>query len=79
MEEAQGLLDYAKEEAKANNVIPSWENISEHYEQRWLAEKEKFQNQLKGNFCSLVERFASGKQEIYQWQWLKLKMVLPRV
>ena len=56
MEEAQGLLDYAKEEeAKATNVIPSWDNISEHYEQRWLAEKEKFQNQLKGNFFSLVE------------------------
>ena len=68
-EESQGLLNYAKEEeAKANTniVIPSWDNISKHYEQRWLAEKEKFQNQLKGNFFGLVERFASGKQEIYQ-------------
>ena len=31
-----------------------------------VGRKEKFQNQLKGNFFSLVERFASGKQEIYQ-------------
>ena len=68
-EEAQGLLNYAKEQeekASTNMVIPSWDNISKHYEQRWLAEKEKFQNQLKGNFFGLVERFASGKQEIYQ-------------
>ena len=49
-----------------NMTIPSWDHISNHYEQRWLAEKEKFQNQLKGNFFNLVERFASGKQEIYQ-------------
>ena len=49
-----------------NMAIPSWDHINNHYEQRWLAEKEKFQNQLKGNFFNLVERFASGKQEIYQ-------------
>lgn len=69
MEETNSLLNYAKEEEKSviNEMsIPSWDNINKQYEQRWLAEKEQFQNQLKGNFCSLVERFASAKQEIYQ-------------
>jgi hypothetical protein len=47
-------------------TIPSWNEINNHYEQRWLKDKEQFQNQLKGNFFGLVERFASGKQEIYQ-------------
>jgi|TARA_Y100001935_G_C17162982_1_gene436260 hypothetical protein len=66
-EETSSLLSFAQEEAsKESNVIPSWDNISKHYEQRWLAEKEKFQAQLKGNFFGLVERFASGKQEIFQ-------------
>lgn len=35
------------------------------YARRWLQEKTKFQTQLKTNFFSLVERFASGKQEVY--------------
>ena len=49
-----------------NKSIPTWSEINNHYEQRWLQEKEKFQNQLKANFFDLVGRFASGKQEIYQ-------------
>ena len=45
-------------------AIPSWDNISKHYEQRF-GRKKSFKI-IKGNFFSLVERFASGKQEIYQ-------------
>ena len=50
----------------SSRSIPSWNEINSHYEQRWLKDKEVFQNQLKNNFFGLVERFASGKQEIYQ-------------
>lgn len=46
--------------------IPTWDSINEHYEQRWLKEKENFQNQLKENFFGLIERFACGKQELFQ-------------
>ena len=49
----------------ANKIIPSWNDLSEHYESRWNKDKEKFQNELKANFFSLVERFASGKQELF--------------
>ena len=49
----------------ANKKIPSWNDLSEHYESRWNKDKEKFQNELKANFFSLVERFASGKQELF--------------
>ena len=49
----------------ANKTIPSWNDLSEHYESRWNKDKEKFQNELKANFFSLVERFASGKQELF--------------
>lgn len=49
-----------------NKTIPTWNEINSHYEQRWLKEKEQFQNQLKSHFFGLVERFASGKQEIFQ-------------
>jgi len=48
-----------------NQVIPSWDALSNMYESRWHKEKEKFQNELKKNFFALVERFASGKQELY--------------
>lgn len=46
--------------------IPTWNSINDHYEQRWLKEKEDFQNQLKENFFCLIERFACGKQELFQ-------------
>ena len=45
--------------------IPSWDVLNEIYEKKWETEKEKFQTALKQNFHSLVQRFASGKQEIY--------------
>lgn len=76
MEESQRLLEQDIQSNPFNGVednkvednksIPNWSQINNHYEQRWLQEKEKFQNQLKGNFFDLVGRFASGKQEIFQ-------------
>lgn len=48
-----------------NKVIPTWNSLSEHYESRWNKDKEKFQQELRANFFSLVERFASGKQEVF--------------
>ena len=46
-------------------AIPSWNDLSNHYESRWNKDKEKFQKELRANFFSLVERFASGKQELF--------------
>jgi len=48
-----------------NKGIPSWDNLSSMYESRWHKEKEKFQSDLKKNFFALVERYASGKQELF--------------
>ena len=60
-EVSQALLSHDNEE----QVIPSWDNLSSMYESRWHKEKEKFQTELKKNFFALVERFASGKQELF--------------
>ena len=48
-----------------NQIIPTWNDLSNIYESRWNKDKEKFQKELRANFFSLVERFASGKQELY--------------
>ena len=54
-----------EESGDGDLVIPSWDNLVNHYESRWRKEKEKFQLTLKKNFKTLVERFACGKQELY--------------
>lgn len=46
--------------------IPNWKDLQTIYEGQWNKEKEKFQTHLKANFAALVERFASGKQELFQ-------------
>jgi len=58
-----GLLQST--ETDIDKAIPSWWKLQEHYESRWQKEKAKFQVTLKSNFFVLVERFASGKQELY--------------
>ena len=50
----------------SEKAIPSWKNLQSLYEGQWNKEKEKFQTHLKANFAALVERFASGKQELFQ-------------
>ena len=52
-------------ETYGDMAIPTWGDLQTVYERRWLQEKNKFQTQLKTNFFALVERFASGKQEVY--------------
>jgi len=52
-------------DANSNQIIPTWNDLSDIYESRWNKDKEKFQKELRVNFFSLVERFASGKQELY--------------
>lgn len=64
--EKVGLLGTEDNSSYSDNVIPSWDDLNNIYESRWLKEKEKFQTTLKANFFALVERFASGKQELYQ-------------
>lgn len=59
-EVTQNLLEHTE-----NKVIPTWNALSNVYESRWNKDKEKFQKELKANFFSLVERYASGKQELY--------------
>ena len=48
MEEERLLSSSNNSERKM--AIPSWNEINNGYEQRWLEEKEKFQNTLKVNF-----------------------------
>ena len=50
----------------SDKVIPSWNDLQSIYESRWRKEKEKFQAHLKANFTALIERYASGKQELFQ-------------
>ena len=50
----------------SEKIIPSWNDLQTIYESRWRKEKEKFQTHLKANFTALIERFASGKQELFQ-------------
>jgi len=60
----QSLLGENKDEY-ANKPVPCWNSVQNMYAERWAKEKEKFQTELKNNFFALIERFASGKQEIY--------------
>jgi hypothetical protein len=60
-----GLLQGAETSTYVDKSIPSWGNLQDHYESRWQKEKDKFQMSLKANFFALVERFASGKQELF--------------
>ena len=46
-------------------TIPSYDELKAQYGKKWAQEKEKFQTQLKCNFFGLVERVATGKQEIF--------------
>ena len=46
-------------------TIPSWKDLQQTYEKRWLVKKAKFHEELTNNFRALVERFATGKQEIF--------------
>ena len=50
----------------SDKVIPSWNDLQTIYESRWRKEKENFQAHLKANFTALIERYASGKQELFQ-------------
>ena len=50
----------------SEKVIPNWKDLQAIYEGQWQKEKEKFQTHLKANFAALIERFASGKQELFQ-------------
>ena len=63
--EKVGLLQGAETTLYSDKTIPSWSDLQDVYEGRWLREKEKFQQQLKANFFGLIERFASGKQEVF--------------
>lgn len=46
-------------------TIPSWKDLQETYEKRWLVKKAKFHQELTNNFRALIQRFATGKQEIF--------------
>lgn len=63
--EKVGLLQGAETGTYDDKTIPGWGDLQSLYEQRWNKEKQKFQSTLKANFFALVERFASGKQELY--------------
>lgn len=59
----QALLE--KEEEHENLHIPSYKELAETYDQRWLTAKEKFQTEIRSNFHALIQRYARGKQEVY--------------
>ena len=60
-----GLLQGAETGTDVDKTIPSWGQLQDIYESRWQKEKAKFQIILKSKFFVLVERFASGKQELH--------------
>lgn len=64
--EKVGLLSNSESSSYSDKSIPTWNALQDIYESRWNKEKEKFQSQIKANFFALIERFASGKQEVYQ-------------
>ena len=53
-------------ESYSEKLIPDWKDLQKIYEGQWKREKDKFQTHLKANFAALVERYASGKQELFQ-------------
>ena len=64
--EKVGLLESSDDSPYGDKAIPTWNALNDIYESRWNKEKAKFQTQLKANFFALTERFASGKQELFQ-------------
>ena len=46
-------------------VIPSWTELKELYNSKWVKEKIKFINKLKYNFQNLLVSNRSGKQEVF--------------
>ena len=46
--------------------IPTWDDLRNVYDAKWMEEKEKFHNQLKDNFRGLVSQYKSGQQEIFE-------------
>ena len=45
--------------------IPTWAELKQVYNAKWLKEKTKFVNKLKYNFQNLLISNRSGKQEVY--------------
>ena len=46
--------------------IPSWDDLSQTYAEKWIEEKNKLWGQLKENFRALVENYRTGKQSVYK-------------
>ena len=62
----QSLLDDDGNKSEYTNTpVPAWNAVQNLYAEKWAKEKEKFQTELKNNFFALIERFASGKQEVF--------------
>jgi hypothetical protein len=62
----QSLLDNDGNKSEYTNTpVPAWNAVQNLYAEKWAKEKEKFQTELKNNFFALIERFASGKQEVF--------------
>ena len=45
--------------------IPSWTDLKNLYNSKWLKERTKFVNKLKYNFQNLLVSNRSGKQEVH--------------
>ena len=56
---------FPDDDADVTYQIPSYGDLSAEYEKKWLAEREKFYNQLKANFRAVTSQFKSGRTEIY--------------
>ena len=61
----RGVVDIVDDEEGFDIVIPTWKELQGIYEKRWLVKKAKFHRDLRMNFRALVERYATGKQEIF--------------
>ena len=61
----RGVVDIVDDDEGYDIVIPTWKELQGIYEKRWLVKKAKFHRDLRMNFRALVERYATGKQEIF--------------
>lgn len=45
--------------------IPSFNELSRKYEEKWLKQRAEFYAKLKDNFRALTSQYRTGRQEIY--------------
>ena len=55
--------------------IPTWDDLRNIYDAKWMEEKEKFHNQLKDNFRGLVSQYKSGQKKFLSCRWEPIRSI----